>query len=275
MIRGLYTAASGMIAGLRMQETVAENLSNLGTPGYKGERSGLEEFQGVLARSVGASSTPLPVSVERVLGRVGTGAYVDERDTVLAEGAERRTDLPLDVMVRGDGFFSIQTDDGVRYTRDGRFGRNAENILVSSDGQPVIGADGGPITINTDDVRILPTGDILVTVSREVEQDDGTLAIEVTEEVVGQLAVVEIDPQALVRSGGSRFTLVPGAGTTPVTLGETAVLIQGSLEETNIDIAQASTDLMSLARAYQSSQQVFSALNDSLQLAVRDIGRVG
>jgi flagellar basal-body rod protein FlgG len=275
MIRGLYTAASGMIAGLRMQETVAENLSNLGTPGYKGERSGLEEFQGVLARSVGASSTPLPVSVERVLGRVGTGAYVDERDTVLAEGAERRTDLPLDVMVRGDGFFSIQTDDGIRYTRDGRFGRNAENILVSSDGQPVIGADGGPITINTDDVRILPTGDILVTVSREVEQDDGTLAIEVTEEVVGQLAVVEIDPQALVRSGGSRFTLVPGAGTTPVTLGETAVLIQGSLEETNIDIAQASTDLMSLARAYQSSQQVFSALNDSLQLAVRDIGRVG
>jgi flagellar basal-body rod protein FlgG len=139
----------------------------------------------------------------------------------------------------------------------------------------VIGADGGPITINTDDVRILPTGDILVTVSREVEQDDGTLAIEVTEEVVGQLAVVEIDPQALVRSGGSRFTLVPGAGTTPVALGETAVLIQGSLEETNIDIAQASTDLMSLARAYQSSQQVFSALNDSLQLAVRDIGRVG
>jgi flagellar basal-body rod protein FlgG len=275
MIRGLYTAASGMIAGLRMQETVAENLSNLGTPGYKGERSGLEEFQGVLARSVGASSTPLPVSVERVLGRVGTGAYVDERDTVLAEGAERRTDLPLDVMVRGDGFFAIQTDDGIRYTRDGRFGRNAENILVSSDGQPVIGADGGPITINTDDVRILPTGDILVTVSREVEQDDGTLAIEVTEEVVGQLAVVEIDPQALVRSGGSRFTLVPGAGTTPVTLGETAVLIQGSLEETNIDIAQASTDLMSLARAYQSSQQVFSALNDSLQLAVRDIGRVG
>jgi flagellar basal-body rod protein FlgF len=179
------------------------------------------------------------------------------------------------VMIRGDGFFQVQTDDGLRYTRDGHFGRNADNTLVSADGQVVLDADGSPITIDTDNVRILPTGEILVTVENEVEQDDSTTAIEVTEQVVGQLGVVQIAPEDLVRSGGSRFTLVPGAGTTPVTLGDDAVLVQGALEETNVDIAQTSTDLMSLARVYTSNQKVFSALNDTLQLAVRDIGRVG
>ena len=275
MIRGLYTAASGMVNGLRMQETVAENIANLGTPGFKGERSGTQEFRGVLARSIGPSSSPLPLAVQRVLGRVGTGAYVDERRTVLTEGVERNTDLSLDVMIRGDGFFRIATEDGVRYTRDGHFGRDATNTLVTADGQTILGDDGGPITINTDAVRILPSGDLLVTTEIDVAQPDGTVAKKVTEEVIGKLAVVRIAPEALVRSGGSRFTLVPGAGTTAVTLGDEAVIVQGALEETNVDLARASTDLMSLARVYSSNQQVFSALNESLQLAVRDIGRVG
>lgn len=275
MIRGLYTAASGMVNGLRLQETVAENIANLGTPGYKGERSGTNEFEGVLARRVGPTSSPLPMAVDRVLGRVGTGAYVDERETVLTEGVERRTNMPLDVMVRGDGFFRIATDDGIRYTRDGHFGRDATNTLVTADGQTLLGADGGPISLNTDDVRILPNGELLVTVENEVELPGGIIGIEVTEEVIGQLAVVRIAPEDLVRSGGSRFTLVPGAGTQGVTLGEDAAIIQGALEETNVDLAHASTDLMSLARVYSSNQRVFAALNDSLQLAVRDIGRVG
>ena len=58
-------------------------------------------------------------------------------------------------------------------------------------------------------------------------------------------------------------------------LGDDALIVQGALEQTNVDLASASTDLMSLARLYSSNQQVFSALNESLQLAVRDIGRVG
>ena len=275
MIRGLYTAASGMVNGLRMQETVAENIANLGTPGYKGERSATQEFRGVLARSVGTSSSALPMAVQRVIGRVGTGAYVDVRETVLSEGVERRTDISLDVMIRGDGFFQIETDDGIQYTRDGHFGRDANNTLVTADGQVILGADGGPITINTDDVRILANGELLLTTEIDVEHPDGTVAKEVTEEIVGHLAVVKIAAEDLVRSGGSRFTLVPGAGTQAVELGEAATILQGSLEATNVDLASASTDLMSLARVYSANQRVFSALNDTLQLTVRDIGRVG
>lgn len=275
MIRGLYTAASGMVSGLRMQETVAENLANMSTPGFKGERSSLQEFQGVLARQQGQTGVPLPLSMNRLLGRVGTGAYVDARETVLTEGSERRTDLPLDVMIRGDGFFTITTDDGVRYTRDGHFGRDATNTLVSADGFPVLDVNGKSITVTTDDLRMLPTGEIFQTVEQNVTLPDGTVAVEVVEVVVAQLGAVVLQQEDLVRSGGSRFTLVPGGTPTVADLGKTTVFIQGSLEGTNIDIADTSTQMMSLARAYQASQQVFTALNETLQLAVRDIGRVG
>ena len=275
MIRGLYTAASGMVAGLRMQATVAENLANMGTPGFKGERSSLQEFQGVLARSEGQSGTPLPLTMNRLLGRMGTGAYVDQRETVLTEGTERQTDLPLDVMIRGEGFFSIATDDGVQFTRDGHFGRDGTNTLVSADGFAVLDVNGDPITIRTDDVRLLPTGELMQTVAQDVTLPDGTVAVQWTETVVGQLGAVVLEKDDLVRSGGSRFTLAEGGVATAAALGDTTAFIQGALEGTNIDIADASTQMMSLARAYQTSQQVFMTLNENLQLAVRDIGKVG
>ena len=275
MIRGLYTAASGMVSGLRMQATVAENLANMGTPGFKGERSGLQEFQGVLARREGQADVPLPLTMNRLLGRVGTGAYVDERQTVLTEGTERQTDLPLDVMIRGEGFFEIATDDGVQYTRDGHFGRDGTNTLVSADGFAVLGVDGAPITISTDNVRMLPTGEILETVEQNVTLPDGTAAVQVTEVVIGQLNAVVLKQDDLVRAGGSRFTLAPGGTPTAAILGETTAFLQGSLEGTNIDVADASTQMMSLARSYQASQQVFTTLNENLQLAVREIGKVG
>lgn len=275
MIRGLYTAASGMISGLRMQATVAENLANMGTPGFKGERSGLQEFSGVLASRQGQSATPLPMSMNRSLGRVGTGVYVDSRETVLKEGAERRTDLPLDVMIRGEGFFAIQTDDGVQYTRDGHFGRDATNTLVSADGFAVLDAAGQPITVTSDDVRMLVTGEILQTVAEDVTLPDGSQAIKVTEVEVGRLSAMVLKQEDLVRAGGSRFTLAPGGTPTAADLGTGTVFIQGAVEGTNIDIADTSTQMMSLARAYQASQHVFTTLNDTLQLAVRDIGKVG
>ena len=275
MIRGLYTAASGMVSGLRMQATVAENLANMGTPGFKGERSSLQEFSGVLATRQGQSGTPSPMSANRSLGRVGTGAYLESRETVLAEGSERRTDLPLDVMIRGEGFFTIQTDDGVRYTRDGHFGRDATNTLVSSDGFPVLDAAGQPITVTSDNVRMLPTGEILQTVAQTVTLPGGAEAIKVTEVEVGRLSAVILQQEDLVRAGGSRFTLAPGGTAAAADLGTTTVFIQGSVEGTNVDIADTSTQMMSLARAYQASQHVFTTLNDTLQLAVRDIGKVG
>jgi flagellar basal-body rod protein FlgF len=275
MIRGLYTAASGMVTGLRMQEAVAENLANLSTPGFKAERLAANEFAGVLARRVGNAPVPVPLAVQSMLGRVGTGAYVAERETFLDAGAERATGRPLDLAIRGDGFFVVQDGEGVRYTRDGHFGRDAEGRLVASDGSPLLDVAGAPIAIASDRIRVDAFGRVFDIVLAEVAQPDGSVLIEQQEQEAGTIQVVTVPPEALVRSGESGFTLVPGAAPVPADLGETAVVVQGALEEANVEVTQVATELATLARLFETSQRVFSTIDETLESAVTDVGRVG
>src|SRR5690606_532869 len=140
MIRGLYTAASGMLLGLRQQDVVADNLANSSTVGYKADQSAQTAFAGVLARRTGPAEGPIPARTDEVIGRLGTGAFVENVRTFLGQGAERDTGAPLDVMVRGEGFFVVQTTEGVRYTRDGHFDRNQAQQLITADGALVLDA---------------------------------------------------------------------------------------------------------------------------------------
>ncbi|MPZ98539.1 MAG: flagellar hook-basal body complex protein [Dehalococcoidia bacterium] len=277
MIRGLYTAASGMITGLRMQDTVSENLANVTTTGYKGERAATSEFAGVLARRTGpASGLPVPVPfTHTALGRVGTGSYVDVRRTVFGEGVERETGQPLDFMVRGSGFLVTQTPDGIRYTRDGRLSRDANNTLVQADGDPVLDVNGQTVTLANDRVRLATNGDLFRQVEVDVALPDGTTAREVRDEFVTTIQVVDLQPEDLVRAGDSDFVLVPGALAVPAAMGETTVLVQGSLEESNVEVAQVAAQLMSMARTYGTAQHVFGTIDRTLETAVRDVGRVG
>src|SRR5207253_9973174 len=119
MIRSLYTAASGLETGMRLQEVVAENLANSSTTGYKGDRAAAREFSGVLAQSIGNAPVPVPLLLTRTLGRIGTGSFVQTRRLSLADGAPRATGAPLDVMIQGSGLFAVQGVDGAKqYTRD-------------------------------------------------------------------------------------------------------------------------------------------------------------
>ncbi|GMU41603.1 MAG: flagellar basal body rod protein FlgG [Chloroflexota bacterium] len=275
MIKGLYTAASGMLLGMRQQEVVADNLANSNTVGYKADQSAQTAFSGVLARRVGASETPMPASVETLIGRVGTGAFVENVRTFLGQGSERETGGPLDVMVRGDGFFVVQSPDGVRYTRDGHWDRDDQQRLITADGSLVLDDEGAPVIIESDHIRVKPDGRIMLMVATPVEAADGSTVNEVREQLVARLQVVNLNADDLIRAGASQFLVAPGATVTPVdfTQGATFVL-QGSLEEANVNVGQNATQLYSVARSYSSSQRVFSAINDTLALAVRDIGRV-
>ncbi len=275
MIRGLYTAAAGMLLGLRQQEVVADNLSNSNTVGYKADQSAQRAFAGVLASRVGAGQTPLPTTLERPIGVVGTGAFVESVRTFLGQGAERETGATLDVMLRGDGFFVVQSADGLRYTRDGHWDRDDQQRLITADGSLVLDQDGQSITIDTDTVRIKPDGSIFRIVSTPIESADGSVVIDVTEEPLTRLQVVSIGAEDLVRAGSSQFTVAGGAVVTPVdfTQGATFVL-QGNLEEANVNVGHAATQLYSIARTYTTSQRVFSTINETLESAVRDVGRV-
>ncbi len=277
MIKGMYTAVSGMLTNLKLQDVVAESLANLNTVGFKRERAVASEFGGVLARRVEQSPSPfsrLPGGATRTLGRVGGGSYVSNQLTNLADGSERETGVSLDFMLRGDGFFGVQGPDGTTYTRDGHFGRNAENLVITADGLPVLGADGEPITLRTDAVRVTQDGRMFVEQEVETTLPDGTVVTEIVDVLIGQFAVFTIEAKNLVPSDNSRYTVLKGGTAEPVTLGEQTFVEQGSLEEANVAVTALSTELMGLARSFSAGQQVFSAIDETLRTAVLEIGRV-
>jgi flagellar basal-body rod protein FlgG len=264
MIRALYTAASGLISNLRQQELVANNIANLSTPGYKGEVSATGSFASVLVTSIGNAPVPVPLTFRRNIGIVGTGAYLQQRSTYLDEGELRLTDLPLDLALRGPGFFVLQGPRGVLYTRNGNFARNDAGLLVSTDGFPVLGADGQPIALQNAEGGAVEINAVVFKRNGEVFAGD---------DLVGVLRFVEIPAGSLVRASETSFAVARAVE--PVTSGGATVLVQGALEESNIDIGRAATQLFEVSQRFQANQRVFLTIDETLERAVREIGRVG
>ena len=256
MIRGLYTAASALIANLRRQESVANNIANVSTPGYRGEVGAQGAFSSVLVRSIANAPLPVPLSLQHTLGAVGTGTFVAQRGSYLADGPLRSTDEPLDLALRGPGFFVLDGPSGALYTRGGHFTRDSAGFLATTDGMRVLDVDGQPIALPDatalDTLEFAATGEMLV--------DDEVLAV---------LQIVDIPSSALVRAGDTAFAATGG-----VTAAAGATLLQGALEQSNIDINRAATQLLAASQQFGANQRVFLTLNESLERAVREVGRL-
>ncbi|WP_028057366.1 flagellar hook-basal body protein [Candidatus Solirubrobacter pratensis] len=141
MDRGLYIAASGMLAEQVRQNQIANDLSNASTPGYKADRTTQRSFGQLLltnsqtGQAIGSQSTAVQV----------TGEVTDFTAEPVKDTGE-----PLDFAIVGDGFFALQTANGTRYTRNGQFSADAQGRLVTADGDPVLGRNGRPVTIGAD-----------------------------------------------------------------------------------------------------------------------------
>lgn len=138
MDRGLYIAASGMLAEIARQEQIANDLANASTPGYKADRSAQRGFSALLLRDTRSG---------RTVGPLGLGAQIDEVRTDLRPGPLRETGNPLDLGIEGEGFFAVRTGAGIRYTRNGSFTVSARGTLVDALGHELVGRDGGPVRL--------------------------------------------------------------------------------------------------------------------------------
>jgi flagellar basal-body rod protein FlgF len=141
MERGLYIAASGMLAEMTRQDQIANDLSNASTPGYKSDRSTQRSFGDLLLENT---------STGQQVGALGLGVATDREVTDLSPRAIRQTDEPLDLAIQGEGFFAVRTAQGVRYTRNGQFTASAQGTLQTALGQPVLGQNGQPVRVNAD-----------------------------------------------------------------------------------------------------------------------------
>ena len=237
MIKGIYTSVSGLQAAEMRQQVLASSLANSNTPGYKSDDVTTESFEKVFNDLY---NTP---------GMPGTGALSAGTKYDLSQGALQQTGAPLDLALQGDGFFVLDGPNGQLYTRAGRFNRDAAGTLRSTDGFPVEGADGQPITALGAAVRVLGDGSVL---------SDGAL--------VGRIRLVTLDQSTLTRAGTATFTTSGTPGLAQ------ARVVSGALEASNVDVSSVMTAMTLLLRAFEAGRQAVQLQNDTLGATVNQVG---
>jgi flagellar basal-body rod protein FlgF/flagellar basal-body rod protein FlgG len=244
MNSGLYAATAGLIARTEALDVAANNLANASTVGFKAQR----EFYRALAAELRRppQSNPLGRAINN-FGVLG-GANLDFR-----QGTFERTANELDFALDGPGFFAVQTAAGLRATRNGNFHLDANNRLVTADGDAVLG-DSGPLEI--------PSGPLSV-------GEDGTLSVRGA--VAGQLRIVDADSAAIVQEGKSLFS-IPASALRPVT---GARVRQGMLESSNMNPVAGAVGLIAIQRQAEMLQRALSIFhNDFNRAAAEDLPRV-
>jgi len=254
MNHALDTLATGLEASQTMMDTIADNLSNVNTTGFKSETP---EFQTLLYQDniqPGAQSsgqTVYPSGLE-----LGTGVRIASIKDVLTQGSLTQTNNPLDMAINGQGYFQILQPNGqTAYTRDGSFQVNQSGQLVNSSGYQVQPS----VTI--------PSNATSVTVGT-----DGTVSITVpgsnTATQVGQIQLANfVNPQGLQPLGGNLFAATNASGNAVTGLPQANGLgsvNQNYLESSNVDVVQAMVNMISAERAYQLGTQAASAVDNQL-----------
>ncbi|MCK9518587.1 MAG: flagellar hook-basal body protein [Dehalococcoidia bacterium] len=251
MIKGLYSAFTAMDAAWRYQDVLANNIANANTAGYKREIAAKQSFADVLISQQAGVPAPLPSRIDAIVGQIGTGSFIAEFSTDFSSGPLQQTGNELD-LATDRGFFAVEAPGGeLFYTRDGRFGRDANGDLVTSHGYYVLDVAGGRIN--------LPAGAV------EVDSDG---VITSGGAFVAQLQVMDFTPAQLTRSGEAYFVAdgqgVPAGG-----------VRQGFIERSNSNLVEEMTSMLTVQRAYQANQTVLSTLDNTLDQAASQLGSWG
>ncbi len=235
MIRGFYTALSGIVATMTRQSVVSDNIANVSTVGFKQSRSVQDDFGFDLTNSMGPS-----------VGHLGTGTVPTGLQLDLSQGPIETTGLPTDLAISGDGLFAVATPRGLAYSRAGNFVLDATGALVTEQGYYVLDTAGG---------QIRPPAGFSV-------GPDGTIA-----ETGQRIALVAWPTGGVSRLGenlyGAAGPLPPASGT----------IRQGALERSNVDLALSMTELMNLQRSFQLDARALSLQDGTIGEATQ-LGRL-
>ncbi|PWC37820.1 flagellar basal-body rod protein FlgF [Azospirillum sp. TSO35-2] len=237
----LYIGLSRQMALRRQLDVVANNVANMNTAGFRGERTLFE----TALEAGGRKPT------DRMAFTIDRSTYTD-----LRPGAFTDTGNPYDVALDGDGFLSVQTPDGVRYTRDGRLRRDADGTLVGPNGYPVLDDGRRPIAIASDSSTIAIGKDGLL-------MADGN--------VVGRLNVVRFqNPQALKQTGDLLFEAGPGVEPLPA---PNTRVVEGKIERSNVQGIVEIGRMMDLNRDYQAVTKMVDDGQELLRSAISRLGK--
>jgi flagellar basal-body rod protein FlgG len=268
-IKGVYTALSGAMAQSTKLDTIANNIANVNTPGFKRDQQVFSEY--LTANEKEPTTVPIPRDVAAIESfydmRGGDKSYVHEKGTYtdFSQGSLKRTGGNLDVAIDGPGFFEISTPSGIRYTRAGNFTLDGNGKLVTKEGYPVLkSADPGtPESERT--ITFGNQGGVAISDGGQVTQG---------EQVMGQLSLVNVaNADSLMKIGnnlyGPRPTMTPQLNPIP-----SPSLKQGFIETSNVNVVQEMTDMITTHRVFESTQKAMSAYDGMSEKLVNVVGKV-
>jgi flagellar basal-body rod protein FlgG len=247
MIKGIYTATSGMLAEATRTDAISNNLANVNTPGYKKDIVVTKDFASVLTERVNDGK-------DTTIGSMGVGVVVDEIKPEQSQGAISQSGNSLDVAIEGKGYFVVQTPNGIRYTRNGSFTQNSRGQLVTQDGYQVLGNNNNPITLSGSKATITSEGNIVA--------DNVT---------VNKLQLVQFANEKQLDKEGNSLYIAPDAAPRQQATGR---LRQGFLEMSNVNVVSEMVNLIANYRAYEVNARTVQAHDQLLGKAVNDVGRV-
>ena len=257
MVRGLFTAYTGMNNEQRRLDVLSNNLANSATVGYKSEGMANQSFKDMLAIKINDASE---LGVDRGIGDLSLGVKVGEVYTDFSQGSLRETGNTFDLGIDGQGFFAVNVvnkngDNVTLYTRDGSFKMTSEGFITDSEGNKLIGSGGFvQVPTNTNKISI-----------------DSAGAIYANGQYIDTIQLVDFeDYDFLAKYGTNLYQAVDGAQTKDAT----GLIRQGYTEQSNVNSVSEMVKLITITRAYEANQKVLQAFDSTLQKSVNDIGRV-
>lgn len=257
MVKGLYTAYSGLINEQNRMDVLTNNLANADTNGYKKEGATSQSFNDVLAYKI--KDTSESPNIAKKLGTMNLGVKIGENYTDYTQGSFRVTNNHYDLALSGNGFFSVQFtnkagDISTKYTRDGAFTLNKDGYLVTKDGDYVLGTNGR--------IKLDPLQDFSVDSLGNISQNNRNIT---------KLKITDFeDYNYLEHYGENYYQPVEDAKTKEAD----ATIYSGYLEASNVQVVQEMVEMISTSRAYETNQKMIQTFDSTLQIASSQLGKV-
>lgn len=278
MIRGIYTGATGMIAQDARMDVIANNLANVDQTGFKKDLTVFNAFPDMIIRRINESGVGITPAGSYdsypYVGKLGTGVEVNEVYTMHHQGALQRTENNFDLALEGQGFLTVLTERGERYTRNGALTINQDGVLMTHEGYPVLG-ENGIVRVQHNNFIVNERGEIMVNDAvprgpRDIvgqDQNDWKEPI-----ILDRLKLVDFEHVREIKKEGDslyRETEYSGPPQAPANL----KVIQGFLEKSNVNIVREMVDMIEVQRSYEANQKTVQAHDQELGRLITEVGR--
>ena len=259
MIRGLYTAVSGLVTQEAKMDVITNNMANANTTGFKADDLKIKKFDDVLLQSYNRLN-----GEKNTIGSISLGSRIDETTTSFEQGSISATDNQTDFALDGSGFFTVKKDNATDtqkyYTRDGNFHVNPKGLLVTESGDTVLDSNDNTINVGNNKFTSDSTGNITI------GTNGNTVKLAVVDFNSTQPASTRY--KNLIKVGDNLYTNKDASQASD------ASVKQNSIEKSNVNVISQMVEMMNTMRTFETNQKVVQAMDQTLGKAVNEVGTV-